>query len=530
MTADSPAPAERTLFGHPIALYVLFMTELWERMSFYGMRALLILFMTAQIAEGGFGWGDGKAAIIYGAYGALVYATPIAGGALADKILGYRNAIVLGGLVMTLGHLTLGLEPFFGEDNAELVFYAALAMLVIGNGFFKPNISSLVGKLYPEGDPRRDGAFTIFYMGINLGAMAAPLVCGTLGELYGWHYGFGAAGIGMALGLVGFLASQQYLDHHGLAPGQDDGSDARPTFARTPVLATWAGAFIAIPLFVFIIRANELFGPAVAAMGGPADVLGTALTVIGLAILAYLLFVAWQAGPVDGQRLGVVIVLLFFSMTFWAFFEQAGSSINLFTDRNVDRSVFGWEMPTSWGQAINPLFIVVLAPAFSTLWQRLASADRDPSAPTKFGLGLLQLGLGFLVLWSSQFFATPEGMVPLVFLLAGYLLHTTGELCLSPVGLSMVTKLSPGKIVGFVMGAWFLATAFSHYIAGAIAAMTGGGGHGGHGAAEAAVSGMASLHSYTDVFGTIGGVAIAISVVCFAMSWTFLTRWMHGVK
>lgn len=521
----APRPDEREFFGHPVALYVLFMTELWERMSFYGMRALLILFMTAQVIDGGFGWPDGKAAIIYGAYGALVYATPIVGGALGDRVLGYRNAITLGAIIMTLGHATLGLEPFLGEGNGELVFYAALAMLVIGNGFFKPSISTLVGKLYAEDDPRRDGAFTIFYMGINLGAMAAPLVCGTLGEVYGWHYGFGAAGVGMALGLVGFLAAQPYLGRHGLAPGQADGTDERQALRRGPVQVTWVASFLSIPLFILILRVNELAGPAIEAMGGPGDLLGVALTLIGLAILAYMVVIALQAGPVDGQRLGVIIVLLFFSMTFWSFFEQAGSSINLFTQRNVDRTLFGWEMPTSWGQAINPLFIVVLAPLFSSLWLRLGTRGRDPSAPTKFGLGLAQLGLGFVVLWASQFFADGNGMVPLVFLLLGYLLQTTGELCLSPVGLSMVTKLSPPRIVGFVMGAWFLATAFSHYIAGAIAAMTGGS-HGGGGPVDP----MVSLHSYTSAFGTIGVVALAVSALCFLMSWTFLTRWMHGIR
>lgn len=529
MTDDVTPPSdgaaalrERTFLGHPIALYVLFMTELWERFSFYGMRALLVLFMTAQLVDGGFGWDDGKAYTIYGAYGSLVYATPLIGGALADRILGYRNAIILGGLIMALGHFTLGLEPFFGEENAHTVFYAALAMLIIGNGFFKPNISSLVGKLYPEGDPRRDGAFTIFYMGINIGAMIAPLACGYLGETWGWHYGFGAAGIGMAFGLVVFLLTQHLVGDHGFPPGDDT-----PAFARPAVWATWAGGFVAIPVFMYIIQLNELVGDWFEQLAGTGDVLGTALTVVGVATLIYLLVMAFtQEAAEQRDRLLVVIVLLFASMTFWAFFEQAGSSINLFTDRNVNRSIFGFEAPTSWGQAINPLFIILLATPFSILWSTLARRDADPTPGVKFALGLIQLGLGFVVLWASQFFADSAGKVPLIFLLVGYLLHTTGELCLSPVGLSMVTKLSPAKAVGFVMGAWFLATSFSHYIAGAIATLTGGGGHGGGG--EPA-TGMDSLQLYVDVFGGIGAVAVAVGVVFLAIS-PLLAKWMHGVK
>lgn len=530
MTPSSQAPHsgvtalhERTFLGHPLALYVLFFTELWERFSFYGMRALLVLFMTAEMSRGGFGWEDGKAYTVYGAYGSLVYATPLIGGAFADKILGYRNAIILGGLIMACGHFTLGLEPFF--DNGELVFYAALAMLIIGNGFFKPNISSLVGKLYPEGDPRRDGAFTIFYMGINLGAFASPFVCGFLGETYGWHYGFGAAGVGMAVGLVLFLITQHIIGNHGFPPGIGEG-DERPAFTRPAVIATWVGAFVAVPVFVGIIRLNEFVGPSFAALAGTDDVLGTSLVVVGVAALAYMLVMAFSSERQQRDRLLVIIVLLFFSMTFWAFFEQAGSSINLFTDRNVDRSLLGWEMPTSWGQSINPAIIIALAFPFSWMWSRLGQMDADPTPGVKFGLALIQLGLGFGVLWASQGFANEAGQVPLIFLMLGYFFHTTGELCLSPVGLSMVTKLSPAKAVGFVMGAWFLATSFSHYIAGAIARLTGVEGHGG---GNEAAAGMESLHTYTSVFGAIGVVAIAAGLVCLALS-PVLRRWMHGVK
>lgn len=528
------APDERTLFGHPPALFVLFFTELWERFSFYGMRALLVLFMTKE-----FLFGDEQAYGVYAAYGSLVYTAPIVGGLLAERYLGYRHSIILGAVLMTLGHLTLGLEPLVaGSDSAMLasldeskaLFYGALALLIIGNGFFKPTISSLVGKLYPEGDTRRDGAFTIFYMGINVGAFLAPLVCGYLGETWGWHWGFGAAGVGMAAGLVNFLAYQSRFGEHGMPPSRH----GRPPTMRPDlqILTCWVGAFLAVVPVTLLVRFPEM--------------LGDGLVVVGVIVLAALLGIAFTSPPVERDRMFVVTVLILFSVMFWAFFEQAGSSINLFTERNVNRSIGGFEAPTTWGQSINAFFIVALAIPFSRMWTRLAELGRDPSPGVKFAIALIQLGAGFLILAASGWFADAAGRVPLIFLILGYLLHTTGELCLSPVGLAMISRLSPARMVGFVMGAWFLSSAFAHYIAGLIASLTGVGGE--DDAADAlaeAVPGLeegavteaiaeavhapdalASLEAYTSVFGTIGLVAIGTGVLLFAIS-PLLRHWTH---
>lgn len=454
---------EITFLGHPISLFVLFFTEFWERFSYYGMRALLVLYMVDAAA--GLAYADEDAYAIYGAYGAMVYATPVIGGLLADRLLGYRQAIVLGGALMALGHFAMAVEH-------ELFFYAALGLLILGNGFFKPNISSLVGKLYEEGDPRRDSAFTIFYMGINAGAALSPLACGGIAALMaerneageivkmGWHWGFGIAGIGMVLGLLTFLAFQRHLGDRGLAPALE--LPATAPSQLTLQVATWIAPMLVLPLCMVLVTQDTL--------------LGWGLIVVGLLTFGYLLFSAVTSEKVERERMFVVLVLMFFSMLFWAFFEQAGSSINLFTERNVSRGVLGWEIPAAWFQSVNPIYIILFAPVFAAVWTWLGRRQRDPSAPFKFALGIFQLGLGFLVLWYGASQAGSDGLTWVGWLLLGYLLHTTGELCLSPVGLSMVTKLAPARMVGLVMGAWFLATSFSHYLGAMIAKLTGGGG------------------------------------------------------
>ncbi len=431
---------------HPKGLYSLFFTEMWERFSYYGMRALLILYMTRQIL-----YGDTQAYGIYAAYGALVYATPFLGGVIADQILGYRKSIIFGAILMAIGHFLMAIQ-------SDVYFYSALAFIIIGNGFFKPNISSMVGGLYEKGDKRRDGGFTIFYMGINLGAFFAPLACGLLGELLGWHYGFGLAGVGMITGLIVFLRAQRNISKENGAPPSPD-TLKKPVFAGlNKEKLVYIGTILVIPLLALLIYNYHL--------------MDYVLIPFVVAVFAGLLIMSYKFPKVERERIWVILVLAFFSITFWALFEQAGSSITLFTENNVNREILGLTIPTSVFQAINPLFIIIFAPIFASLWIALSKRDKEPNTTIKFSLGLLQLGLGFGIFVLGASFAGNNGLVPVVFLLMGYMLHTTGELCLSPVGLSMVTRLSPPRLVGMVMGAWFLSFAMAQHLGGSIAQLT----------------------------------------------------------
>lgn len=432
--------------GQPRALYTLFFTEMWERFSYYGMRALLILYMTRQIL-----YGDSQAYGIYAAYGALVYATPFIGGVIADQILGYRKGIILGAIFMAIGHFLMAIE-------SSVFFYGALAFLIIGNGFFKPNISSMVGGLYKPGDPRRDGGFTIFYMGINLGAFLAPLACGLLGELLGWHYGFGLAGIGMVLGLIVFLKGQHRFEPtNGVPPNPELLSKIIfPGINRERLI--YIAAAIITPLIGLLVYNYHL--------------MSFILTPFAVVVFIGLLIMSFSFEKIERERVWVILILAFFSITFWAFFEQAGSSITLFTANNVNREILGFVVPTSVFQSVNPFYIIVFAPIFAALWVALGKRNKEPNTTIKFAIGIIQLGLGFGVFVLGASMAGPDGMVALVFLLMGYLLHTTGELCISPVGLSMVTKLSPARIVSMVMGAWFLSFAMAQHVGGIIARLT----------------------------------------------------------
>ncbi|MFN3951110.1 MAG: peptide MFS transporter [Thermaurantimonas sp.] len=424
---------------HPKALFALFMVELWERFSYYGMRAILVLYMTSELAKGGFAFDDAKAYGIYGAYGALVYLTPILGGFFADKIMGFRRAIIWGALLMAAGQFTLFL-------NNQTTFYIGLALLVIGNGFFKPNISSMIGRFYPEGDPRRDGAFTIFYMGINIGAFLTPLTCGAIGEIEGWQYGFLTAGIGMFLGFLIFMWAQWagWYETHGFKPVEEL-KPILPGISNSiiPYLIT----LLLIPVAWLLIMKN--------------DVVDIMLGVLAVTILGYLLFLAGKYDTVQKQRIWVIVLLLLFTTVFWTFFELAGSAMNLFTERNVNKNLLGMTFTTTFFQSVNPLFIMLFAPVFSWLWITLGKSGKEPAAPYKFAVGLTLLGLGFLVLTLGKT-ASVAGLVPAFFLILLYLLHTLGELTLSPVGLSLVTKLSPAKIVGMLMGIWFLSSSIAH--------------------------------------------------------------------
>lgn len=425
---------------HPKALFTLFMVELWERFSYYGMRALLILYMTANLLDGGFQFDDAKAYGIYGAYGALVYLTPIIGGYFADKLIGFRKAIAIGALLMAAGQFTL-------FANNQTTFFIGLALLVVGNGFFKPNISSMIGRFYADGDKRRDGAFTLFYMGINMGAFLAPLTCGAIGENEGWQYGFLAAGIGMMLGYLIFLWGNKSgaFEQIGLTP------DEKPTKNIVKSIPNSVLPYVAILVMIalsWVLIINN-------------DIVDVMLGILAVVIIGYLLYQASKMEITAKQRIWVVVILLLFTTIFWTFFELAGSALNLFTARNVNKSIFGMEIKTTFFQSINPLFIMLFAPIFSWVWIKLSNLNKEPAAPYKFGTGLLLLGLGFLSLKLGGSYAA-FGMVPAIFMILLYLLHTLGELTLSPVGLSLVTKLSPKHMVAFMMGIWFLSSSIAH--------------------------------------------------------------------
>lgn len=478
------------------ALGVLFFAETWERFSYYGMRALLVIYMTSHLR-----YSDKLAIQIYGSYTTLVYATPLIGGILADKLLGARRAVLLGGVLMALGHFAMAFEQ---------IFFWGLAFLICGNGFFKPNISTIVGRVYRDKDTRRDRAFYIFYMGINLGALAAG-ICGWLGEEVAWHLGFGLAGFGMLIGLIGFWVGRE--SYAGAAEAPDLQRLREPVFAGlSRERLVYLGAFVAVVAAHFMVR--------------PGTVLGPLLVLVVVATLAALLwFLIFRAQQAERGPMFVAIVLTIFSAVFFAFFEQAGSSMTLFTKRNVDRSVLGLDIPASVFNSVNPLYVILCAPLFIWLWRKLGS--KEPTTPLKFGLGVVQLGLGFGAMWLGAKSSQDTGIVPLVWLMLGILLHTTGELCVSPVGLSMITKLAPERIVGVMMGTWFLASAGAQYVAALIAELTGV-----EGAEEGGAAVLAPVNTvmvYGSVFGGIAVVALAIGLLMCAVS-PLLARRMGGVR
>ena len=432
--------------GHPKGLFVCFATEMWERFSYYGMRALLILYLTKH-----WEFTDATSYLIYGAYTSLVYIMPVFGGMLADQILGSKKAVTYGAILLVFGHLGMTVE------SNEQIFYLSLALIVSGVGFLKPNISTMVGALYEEGDPRRDSGFTIFYMGINIGAFTATLLCGYLGEEIGWAYGFGAAGIGMLLGLFIFLWGQKYLE--GLA---EPPSNKYMTKVNGISYENWAyiSGVVMVLVTWFLVQNSQLVGQLLGGFG---------VIFIG----AWLLYALLKCAPEERDRLIVVGILILFSLIFWALFEQAGSSLNILTDRGVDRTIFGWEVPASMFQSLNAGFIFTIAPLFALLWIALAKRNMEPSTPIKFSIGIVLVGLGFLALVYGM--NSSEGLqTGVIWIVLIYLLHTLGELCLSPVGLSSVTKLSPQRIVGFMMGMWFFASAAGNYVASLIAKGTAG--------------------------------------------------------
>jgi len=422
---------------HPKGLFLLFFVEMWERFSYYGMRALLVLYMVKALQ-----FSTEKSGQIYGWYTGLVYLTPLMGGYIADRYLGQRKCILIGGILMALGHFAMAFPPL-------PFFYSALILLIIGNGFFKPNISTVVGTLYKKNDPRRDAGFTIFYMGINLGAFFSPLICGVLGEKIGWHYGFSAAGVGMVLGLAMYLWGQKAL------------------------------------------LGDKCMYPACSSRNKEAEDRPLTRT--------------------EKQRIAVIFIMAFFTIFFWAAFEQAGSSLTLFADRETSRVIplLNWEMPASFFQSINPLLIILFAPLFSKLWIRLGEKKLEPSTPVKFVWGLALLGVGFIVMIAAAATYQKYGPVSMLWLFAAYFFHTMGELCLSPVGLSMVTKLSPPKFVSLMMGTWFLSSFAANFVGGFFA-------------------GNYDAMNHTTFYMIPTGTALGAALLLILLT-PKLKKWMHGI-
>jgi POT family proton-dependent oligopeptide transporter len=445
-----PAVTRETWLGHPKGLFLLFATEMWERFSYYGMRALLVLSLIAGVetANPGFGWSQSEALRLYGLFTGFVYFTPLIGGWLADNYLGQRKSVIIGGVLMAIGQFTLAAAI---PGNLQL-FYVGLVILVLGNGFFKPNISTMVGDLYAEGDARRDGAFTIFYMGINAGAFLAPLVCSTLGEnpALGWRYGYFAAGVGMVLSVIIQLAfARRFLGEVGTVPAAKR---------------------------------------SLAASGG-------------------------KHAPLTAEetdRLRVIFMLFVFVVLFWAAFEQAGGLMNIYAQEKTDRMIGAFEVPAGWFQSLNPLFIVLLAPIFSSMWGRLGAVGRNPATPRKMVLGLVLTGLGFLAMVAAVYEHAATGKASMMWLVIAYFFHTTGELCISPVGLSMVTKLAPLRLASLMMGVWFLINFFANWLAGIIGS-------------------YAESLGELAIFGGLAGTLFVFAVILWMLS-GMLVRWMHGAE
>ncbi|CAN5482614.1 peptide MFS transporter [soil metagenome] len=457
-TPGSPrVPQDTAFFGHPRGLATLFFTELWERFSYYGMRALLILFMTAAVTDGGLGFDAATAGAIYGLYTAGVYLAAMPGGWVADRLIGQRRAVLWGGIVIALGHFSMAIPGL-------TTFYLGLALIVIGTGLLKPNISTMVGELYPgDAGARRDAGFSIFYMGINLGAFIAPLVTGYLGEKIDWHLGFGAAGVGMVLGVVQYVLGGRHLGEAGLYPNaaREEGT---ATSRGSLMLAGMLGGVLV--LFLVMLQAFGVVDLTTAV--GLASAGGIIIVTLALLYFGFM-YVAGGLDAVEKKRLVVIAVLFVFSAIFWSGFEQAGSSLNLFAERLTDRVILGWEMPASFLQSVNSIFIITLAPVFAWLWVWLSRRRMEPSSPAKFSVGLIFLGLGFVVMVVASMRVASGVQVSPSWLVLTYLLHTIGELCLSPVGLSTVTKLAPHRMVGQMMGVWFMSISLGNLIAGQVA-------------------------------------------------------------
>lgn len=484
----------------PKQLFLLFFTEMWERFSFYGMRALLILYMTNVLT-----YKDEEANLMYGAYNALVYTMPLFGGIIADRLLGFRKSIVLGGLLMAVGHLVLAI-PF------QSTFFLGLGFLIIGNGFFKPNISSFLGTYYRTNDDRRDGGYAIFYMGINIGAFLGSALCGYLGQKISWHLGFGTAGIFMIIGLITFLANQKMLGENGYAPSPWLLANKKIA-GLSNENAIYLGALLAVPIAVGMVQFHSITQYISA--------------FFGIATIAFILYSSMKEETKPREMLWAALSMIIFSTLFWGFYEQSGGSLNLMAERNVDMTIMGYPLSSAMvNNSINPFYIILLSPLFAILWKKMDEHNIKPSDPVKFGLAFLLLGIGYYIFVAGGKSGAESGMMPLAYFAAGYFFITTGELFLSPVGLSMVTKLSPAKIVGFMMGTWFLASAFGHELAGYIGSKMAIPEANPDGTAFTAVQ---SLPIYMQGCEQIGKISIIVGIVGLLVSFV-IKKWMHDVK
>jgi len=562
--------AEKTILGHPRGLVILFFTEMWERFSFYGMRGLLIIYLTQH-----FLMSDESSSVLYGAYGALVYVMTIIGGSLADRYLGARKAVTFGAILLTLGHfgmsfegdgsrqllshgdkqyeivldgrggdarqqivtelgasyvsftetsmdiadpLAVGLEPSIARSEFTMsveteetylhILYLSLALIIAGVGFLKANISTIVGSLYGFGDSRRDSGFTIFYMGINIGAFLASLSCGYLGIVYGWKYGFGLAGIGMLLGLVIFLLCQDWLEGKAEPPNPEK-LKQKLFMGLNVEWACYSVGLVIIAVSMLLVMNAELVG----------GILGP------LGILMFIWLVSHAFTQLQGDERSRMLAAVYFVLAqipFWALFEQAGSSLNLFTARLVDREIMGWSVPGPVFQSLNAGFIFIFAPVMAWLWVWLARRNLNPSTPVKFALGVAMAGLGFLALVAGMQGTGAVGLTPVIFIFLIYWIHTMGELMVSPVGLSAVTKLAPAKIVGMTMGAWFLYSGLSNYLAGVIARTTGAETIGGQ-----MTNVAAAKAGYVDVYSQVGYMALVIALAMLLVS-PVVNKMMRG--
>jgi POT family proton-dependent oligopeptide transporter len=464
-------PRDTRFFGHPRGLSTLFFTELWERFSYYGMRALLILFMTAPIAAGGLQFDAAKAGVIYGSYTALVYMMTLPGGWLADRFLGQRRATLYGGVVIMLGHISLAIPSI-------TTFYLGLGLVIIGTGLLKANVATMVGQLYASEDERRDAGFSIFYMGINLGGLIAPLICGWLAQSQqfrgvltatgispelSWHFGFGMAAVGMFFGIVQYLGGWKHLGNAGMEPVAPENDAARARQRRQLQLG-----IVAIVAIAGLLVALSLLGILQITAKGLGDAFGILLLLITVTFFLWL-FLSAQWSPTERKRLIVVLVLFIGATVFWSVFEQQGSSLNLFAERNTDTRILGHPFPPSWFQSVGSVFIILLAPVFAWIWIRLGK--RNPTSPTKFAIGLFFVAAGFGVMFFAARLAQAGVRVSPLWLVATYLLHTIGELLLSPVGMSAITTLAPARIVGLTMGVWYLALSVGNYLGGRVASL-----------------------------------------------------------
>jgi POT family proton-dependent oligopeptide transporter len=480
--ASTPAN-DRAFFGHPRGLSTLFFTEMWERFSYYGMRALLLLYMTAPVTAGGLGFDAAQGGAIYGLYTSMVYMATLPGGWIADRLIGPRRAVLYGGLLIAAGHFSMAAP-------ALAMFYVGLFLIVIGTGLLKGNVSVIVGKLYAQGDSRRDAGFSIFYMGINLGALIAPIVCGYLGQEINWHFGFAAAGVGMTLGVIQYMLGSRTLGDAGMLPAPGTPAEHAKWRKQGTISA------VILLALVLVVGVGGYTGLVPITAKQVADGAGVFLLLLIAGFFGWI-YSSSEWTPEERKRLYVIGVLFLAAALFWSVFEQAGSTLNLFADRNTRNSLFGYEFPSSWFQSVNSLFLIIFAPVMAWVWLKMAAKGAEPSAPTKFAWGLVLAGLGFAILippaQASGQLASP------MWLTATYFLHTIGELVLSPVGLSAMTVLAPARIGGLMMGVWFLATSVGNFIGGR-------------------VSGLYESLPLPSLFGAVAGFSIAAGVLLMVLS------------